>query len=228
MGEAMTEPSSGTHDTTTELIRGAEKQHLKPLWAKMAQLNSPLPNPKCIIPHVWEFEEIRPHLLKAGELITEKQVERRVLMLVNPARGTFGAEGEDENLTDTPQIKDAPYKTDTIYGGLQLVMPGETAPAHRHTAFAWLYRRPWPPYPHAERRRDPETVMELARPWKRWIRPHDLVGRTGPTQFCPLSVRRAFLSATVSCGGCWLCRITHRFSMGKDEGQFGCEDLERR
>jgi gentisate 1,2-dioxygenase len=31
---------------------------------------------------------------------------------------------------------DAPYTTDTIYGGLQLVMPNETAPAHRHTAFA--------------------------------------------------------------------------------------------
>jgi gentisate 1,2-dioxygenase len=32
--------------------------------------------------------------------------------------------------------QDAPYTTDTIYGGLQLVMPNETAPAHRHTAFA--------------------------------------------------------------------------------------------
>lgn len=31
---------------------------------------------------------------------------------------------------------EAPYTTDTIYGGLQLVNPNETAPAHRHTAFA--------------------------------------------------------------------------------------------
>jgi gentisate 1,2-dioxygenase len=30
----------------------------------------------------------------------------------------------------------APNTTDTLYAGLQLVMPGETAPAHRHTAFA--------------------------------------------------------------------------------------------
>jgi gentisate 1,2-dioxygenase len=36
----------------------------------------------------------------------------------------------------TPGAIDAPYTTDTIYGGLQLVMPNETAPAHRHTAFA--------------------------------------------------------------------------------------------
>lgn len=38
------------------------------------------------------------------------------------------------NITDTLQA--APYTTDTIYGGLQLVNPGEVAPAHRHIAFA--------------------------------------------------------------------------------------------
>lgn len=31
---------------------------------------------------------------------------------------------------------EAPYTTDTIYGGLQLILPGEVAPAHRHIAFA--------------------------------------------------------------------------------------------
>lgn len=31
---------------------------------------------------------------------------------------------------------EAPHTTDTIYGGLQLVNPGETAPAHRHIAYA--------------------------------------------------------------------------------------------
>ncbi len=33
----------------------------------------------------------------------------------------------------------APYTTDTLYAGLQLVMPNETAPAHRHTAFAMRF-----------------------------------------------------------------------------------------
>jgi len=33
-------------------------------------------------------------------------------------------------------LKDAPYTTNTIYGGLQLVLPNEIAPAHRHIAFA--------------------------------------------------------------------------------------------
>ena len=34
---------------------------------------------------------------------------------------------------------DAPHTTDTLYAGLQLVMPNETAPAHRHVAFAMRF-----------------------------------------------------------------------------------------
>jgi gentisate 1,2-dioxygenase len=30
---------------------------------------------------------VRPYLVRAGELVKEKDAERRVLMLVNPARG---------------------------------------------------------------------------------------------------------------------------------------------
>ncbi|KAF2999655.1 hypothetical protein E8E13_000260 [Curvularia kusanoi] len=102
--------------STVQLLEAAEKCHVKPLWAQMNRLNPPLPNPRCQ-PHVWHYDAIRPMLLKAGQLITEKEAERRVLMLVNPER-------------------EAPFTTDTIYAGLQLVMPNETAPAHRHTAFA--------------------------------------------------------------------------------------------
>jgi gentisate 1,2-dioxygenase len=36
-------------------------------------------------------------------------------------------------------VSEAPYTTDTLYAGLQLVNPGETAPAHRHVAFALRY-----------------------------------------------------------------------------------------
>jgi gentisate 1,2-dioxygenase len=36
-------------------------------------------------------------------------------------------------------MPEAPYTTDTLYAGLQLVMPNETAPAHRHTAFAMRF-----------------------------------------------------------------------------------------
>jgi gentisate 1,2-dioxygenase len=73
-------------DVTTSLLSNLESQHAKPLWAQMSKLNPPKPNPTCV-PHVWEYEKIRPYLLQAGKLITEKQAERRVAMLVNPARG---------------------------------------------------------------------------------------------------------------------------------------------
>lgn len=73
-------------DATNALLQKAAIYNTKPLWAQMTRLNPPLPNPRCR-PHVWEYKKIRPELLKAGELVTEKQAERRVLMLVNPNRG---------------------------------------------------------------------------------------------------------------------------------------------
>ncbi|KAJ9144074.1 Gentisate-dioxygenase [Pleurostoma richardsiae] len=106
-------------DETAKMLQVAETNHTKPLWLQMTRLNPPLPNPQCT-PYVWKYSEIRPSLLKAGELVTEQQAERRVLMLVNPSR-------------------DAPFTTDTMYAGLQLVMPNETAKAHRHTAFAMRF-----------------------------------------------------------------------------------------
>ncbi|KAK7413356.1 hypothetical protein QQX98_007733 [Neonectria punicea] len=102
--------------TQEELLLALESTKTAPLWAQMQRLNPPAPNPQTV-PHLWAYDDIRPYLLRAGCLITEKQAERRVLMLANPAR-------------------EAPYTTDTLYAGLQLVQPRETAPAHRHTAFA--------------------------------------------------------------------------------------------
>ena len=69
-----------------ELALAVEKFQTKPLWTRMAKLNPPLPNPSCV-PHIWRYDQIRPSLLKAGEPVGESQAERRVLMLVNPARG---------------------------------------------------------------------------------------------------------------------------------------------
>lgn len=73
-------------DPTRQLISDLEGTHTLPLWAQMAKYNPPAPNPTAI-PHIWRYDEIKPHLLRAGDLITEKQAERRVLMLINPKRG---------------------------------------------------------------------------------------------------------------------------------------------
>lgn len=106
-------------DATKALLDRAAQAHTKPLWLQMARLNPPQPDPRCQ-PHAWRYSQIRPSLLEAGDLVPESQAERRVLMLANPSR-------------------DPPFTTDTLYGGLQLVMAGETARAHRHTAFAMRF-----------------------------------------------------------------------------------------
>src|SRR6266536_3112987 len=135
-------------EQTEQLLSELDSTNTLPLWAQMSKLNPPEPNPTCI-PHIWRYDEIRPYLLRAGELITEKQAERRVLMLVNPARSqsfitlyllailSKACLLPEHYLTDMSPA--APYTTDTVYAGLQLVMPNETAPAHRHTAFAMRF-----------------------------------------------------------------------------------------
>lgn len=92
------------------------KKNLEPLWLQLSQLVPPSPNPEAA-PAIWRYSEVRPALMQAGDVVSAEEAERRVLMLVNPS------------------LK-APCTTDTIYGGLQLVLPHETAPAHRHVAFA--------------------------------------------------------------------------------------------
>ena len=87
---------------------------LAPLWKVLAALVTPTPRTPAV-PASWSFDRIRPLLMEAGELITAAEAERRVLILENPA------------LAGQSRI------TSTLYAGLQLILPGEVAPAHRHT-----------------------------------------------------------------------------------------------
>jgi gentisate 1,2-dioxygenase len=92
---------------------------LGPLWPQMRNaLPHDAPQP-VTRPHLWTYEAIRPLLLKAGELTPVEKAERRVLFLADPGRG-----------------HGAMQTTSTIYIGLQLLLPGETAPAHKHTPSA--------------------------------------------------------------------------------------------
>jgi gentisate 1,2-dioxygenase len=72
--------------TIEDVIEGASKVNAVPLWPQMVKYNPPAPNPKCV-PHIWRYDQVRPYLVRAGELVKEKDAERRVLMLVNPERG---------------------------------------------------------------------------------------------------------------------------------------------
>lgn len=94
-----------------------DRKSLTPLWAVMSNIITPEPRSACMA-HCWRFAEARDYILEAGGLITAKEAERRVLILENP-----GLRGQSRITT-------------SLYAGLQLVMPGEVAPAHRHSQSA--------------------------------------------------------------------------------------------
>ncbi len=91
--------------------------NLSPLWEQLHNLVTPEPRPACL-PAIWRYREVRPFLMQAGALITAQEATRRVLMLMNP-----GLNGEASI-------------TGSLFAGLQLILPGEVAPAHRHTQSA--------------------------------------------------------------------------------------------
>ncbi len=93
------------------------REAFTPLWAVFADIITPEPKSRCEA-HLWRFDRARAWLLEAGRLITAKEAERRVLILENP-----GLRGESKITT-------------SLYAGLQLVLPGEVAPAHRHSQSA--------------------------------------------------------------------------------------------
>ena len=93
-----------------------KKLNLVPLWPSLRGLLPPkVPTRQTQVTH-WPYAAIRPLLLKAGELTPIEKAERRVLVLANPGHGL-----------EKMQASAA------IYLGLQLLMPGEWAPSHRHT-----------------------------------------------------------------------------------------------
>ncbi|KAK9457091.1 RmlC-like cupin domain-containing protein [Dipodascopsis uninucleata] len=98
------------------LFDALKDYHVEPLWTVMSAMVPSKPKPKAV-PTVWKYSELRPLLIESGRVVDQSEAERRVLMLINPT------------------LK-APQTTDTLYAGLQLINPGETAKAHRHQAFA--------------------------------------------------------------------------------------------
>ncbi len=112
-----TAPASSTEAERKEFYGRLAPQNLAPLWEVLRGLLPNEPKSKAA-PHRWRYADVRPLLMESGDLLTAKEAERRVLVLENPAM---------------PGMSRA---TATMYAGLQLIMPGETAPAHRHTPSA--------------------------------------------------------------------------------------------
>ena len=97
--------------------RRMDGANLAPLWEVLHALVPPQPQSPCK-PGYWNYKAIRPFIMEAGHAITAKEAVRRVLVLENP-----GLRGQSSI-------------TRSLYCGLQLILPGEIAPSHRHTQSA--------------------------------------------------------------------------------------------
>ena len=90
--------------------------NLVPLWPNLRAVLPPKVPTRKTRPTFWPYRSLKPLLLKAGELTPIEKAERRVLVLANPGHGL-------ENMQASA----------AMYLGMQLLLPGEWAPAHRHT-----------------------------------------------------------------------------------------------
>ncbi len=93
------------------------ERNLSPLWEQFAALVPPQPNVAARPAH-WRYADVRPLLIAAPEHISAEDAERRVLVLENPGLGRSAR------------------VADTLYAGLQIILPGERAPSHRHSQSA--------------------------------------------------------------------------------------------
>jgi len=110
-------PQASVQAVRAELYRRMGVDNLAPLWEVLHDLVIPQPRSPAV-PALWKYRDIRPYILESGRVITAREAIRRVLILENP-----GMRGQASI-------------TRSLYCGLQLILPGEIAPSHRHTQSA--------------------------------------------------------------------------------------------
>ena len=114
---AVTRPMQRSEDPEAAFHARIGAENLGALWVGRRGVDLTRPNTPAR-PAVWCYGDVRPRLMEAGGLIGAEDAFRRVLVLQNPG---FGG---------------AMRATQTLYAGIQLVLPGEIAPCHRHSQTA--------------------------------------------------------------------------------------------
>jgi len=109
--------ATSSNSQRAEFNKELDRFNLIPLWEQLHNLVTTEPAPTYPAA-LWRYDDLRPLLMQAGELITAEEAVRRVLVLENPA------------------IRGRAAVTPTLYAGLQMILPGEVAPSHRHTQSA--------------------------------------------------------------------------------------------
>ena len=125
----------------------------------------------AVQPCLWKWQDVYDSLVRAGEVISLENSERRVVRLVNPGLDRTHA-----------------FATHTIQVSFQYVKPGENARAHRHTPAALRFVDPRqrrvhdgkrPAMRHGTRRSDSHAQAHLARSLQRFERADALARRFG-------------------------------------------------
>ena len=112
----MLSSSGATAETLERFYEDLRGIGTSPLWLVQEEALVAEPKSKAL-PFLWRWSELQPQALRAGDLIGTADAERRVLMLLNPGLNRIAT-------------------TNSMFAGLQIVMPGEAARAHRHTPAA--------------------------------------------------------------------------------------------
>jgi len=116
----MTSERADVQERLEELYRELEPLQMEALWrvqgvdpAVRSEAGAPYQ------PYVWRWKELRALMERAGDLVrTGPEAERRVIILTNPG------------------VAPSRSATHTLLANLQMVIPGDVAPTHRHTATA--------------------------------------------------------------------------------------------
>jgi gentisate 1,2-dioxygenase len=106
-----------TQQTRKAFYEKIDGSNCAPLWEVLHAVVTATPNTPCV-PYLWKWDTVWPWLQESGQIITAKEAERRVLVLENPG------------------LRGRTRITHSLYAGLQLILPGEVAPAHRHSQSA--------------------------------------------------------------------------------------------
>jgi gentisate 1,2-dioxygenase len=113
----MHQPAIDPRAAREAYYRSIAAQHMTPLWEVLGALVPERPKSPCVAA-IWRYDQPRPWLMESGQLITAAEAVRRVLILENPG------------------LPGASAITQSLYAGLQLILPAEVAPGHRHTQSA--------------------------------------------------------------------------------------------
>ena len=117
MSVATVDPKHNVTGNRQAYYDKISKKDMAPLWEVLRNVVTKEPKSKCS-PNIWKFDEVKKLMLEAGDVISAEEAERRVLVLENPS------------------LRGQSRITNSLFAGIQLIMPGEIAEAHQHVSSA--------------------------------------------------------------------------------------------